>query len=46
MFMLRNMQFAKVIKQIMRLLLCHITGVGKVFNERATCENSKLPESH
>ena len=21
-------------------------GVGKVFNERAACENSKLPESH
>ena len=23
-----------------------IPRVGKVFNERATCENSKLPDSH
>ena len=27
-------------------ILSYISGMGKVFNERATCENSKLSESH
>ena len=27
------------------VLVKHIAGVGKVFNEKATCKNLKLPES-
>ena len=32
--------------EIYSFLLMYRSGVGKVFNERATCENSKLLESH